>query len=404
MNFAIIVAAGKSKRMNKKENKVFLPILGKPMICHTIKNFNDCGSIDEIIVVAQRNDIKKINEIKQKYNFDKIKKIVDGGKERQDSVYNGLMSIKAEDGDVVVVHNGSNPLVREKEIVGCISAAKKHGAAVAGVPLKDTIKKIKNDFVDRTIDREGIYQVQTPQAIKYGIFVEGFRNAKKKKLKFTDDVSLVEALGKKVKIVPCSYENIKITTQDDLGIVEGILMSKKIKDFRDTKNSKNFLVRRYNSGFRIGLGQDSHRFADRNKKLILGGYTVPNEVGLEANSDGDIILHALFNAISSAIGEKSLGYYADAMYKKGITDSREYLKVILNKLNQKNMRINNVSISIEAKKPKLDNHTDNIKKSLSKILKLEEEKIGITCTSGDWLTSFGKGEGMQCFVVVTIKE
>ena len=388
MNFAIIVAAGKSKRMSKNVNKVFLPLLNKPMISYTIKNFQNCKHIDEIIIVTQKNDVKKISEIKQKYNFNKIKNIVFGGIERQESVYNGLMSIKnARNDDIVVVHNGSNPLVKESEIVECINAAKQYGAAVAGFPLKDTIKKISNDFVEKTIDRKDIYQIQTPQAIKYGLFVEAFNNAKKKKIEVTDDVSLVEALGKKVKIVPCSYENIKITAQDDIAIAEGILMK---------RNNIRLNVR-------VGFGQDSHRFsANKSKKLVLGGYIVPNEIGLEANSDGDVVLHALFNAISSAIGERSISFYADNMYKKGITDSKEYLKVILNKLNEKNYQISNVSISIEASKPKLEKYTKKIQDSLSKILKLEKENIGITYTSGDGLTSFGRGEGMQGFAVVSL--
>ncbi len=388
MNFAIIVAAGKSRRMKKNTNKIFLPLLNKPMGYYTLKVFQDCSLIDEIIVVAQKSDNKKINEIKQKYNFNKIKKIVAGGKERQDSVYNGLMSINnARNEDIIIVHNGSNPLIKENEIIECINAAKRYGASVAGFPLKDTIKRIDNDFVGKTLDRTNIYQIQTPQAIKYNLFIHAFKNAKKKKLKVTDDVSLVEALGKKVKMVNCSYENIKITTEEDLKIAEGILMRRN----------------NVNTTFRIGFGQDSHKFSqNKNRGLILGGYKVLNEIGLEANSDGDVILHALFNAISSAIGERSLGFYADDLYKKGVTDSKEYLKVILNKLNQKNMEINNISISIETKKPKLEKHTNNIKESLSKILNIEKEKVGITYTSGEDLTDFGRGKGMQCFVVVTI--
>ena len=388
MNFAIIVAAGKSKRMGKDTNKVFLPLLGKPMIYHAIKNFQNCNLIDEIAVVTQKDDFEKINQIKSQYNFNKIKKIVAGGRERQDSVCNGLMSIgQAKKDDIVVVHNGSNPLVKEKEIIECLNSAKKFEAAACGFPLRDTIKRVSSNFVEKTIDRANIYQIQTPQAIKYGLLVEAFKNAKNKKLKATDDVSLIEALGKKVKIVPCSYENIKITTIDDLRIAEAILM------------------RRGNlsSNFRIGFGQDSHKFSqNRSRKLILGGYIVPNEIGMEANSDGDLILHALFNAISSAIGLKSLGHYADPMLERGITDSREYLKTILKKLEGKNMKINNVSISIEAKKPRLDNCTDKIIDSLSRILNTEKENIGITCTSGEGLTAFGRGEGMQCFVVVSL--
>lgn len=385
MNYAIILAAGKGSRMKKSINKVFLPLLDKPMIYHSIKAFQDCDLIDGIIIAAQKDDIKKMNDINQKYGFSKIKGTVEGGKERQDSVYNGLKSVEnASADDVIVVHNGSNPLVKQSEIARCINEAGKFGAAAASFPLRDTIKKIKNGFVEKTLDRKDVYQMQTPQAIRYGIFVEAFKNARSKRLRFTDDVSLVEALGRKVKIVQCSYENIKVTTEGDLKIAESI-MSKAEQ-------------------FRVGFGQDSHRFSlDKGKKLVLGGYIVPNETGLEANSDGDLVLHALFNAISSAIGGNSLGYYADSMLEEGITDSKEYLKVILKKLSGKNMGVNNISISIEARKPRLDSYTGKIKGSLAKILNIERERIGITCTSGEGLTEFGRGQGMQCLVVVTIK-
>lgn len=392
MNFAIIAAAGKGRRMGKNVNKVFLPLLNKPVIYYAIKNFQDCDLIDEIVVVTVKGNIKKIRDMADFYGFSKVKNIIEGGKERQDSVYKGMISIRPRnaENDIVVVHNGGNPLVKEIDIAGCINAAKMYGAAVAGFQVRDTIKKAGDGFVEKTIDRVGLYHAQTPQAARYGLFAEAFRNAKKKKLAVTDDVSLVEALGKKVKIVPCSHENLKITAQDDLRIAEGILMKRLMKS-----GSANF-------GFRVGFGQDSHRFGGKSKKLVIGGHVIPNEAGLEADSDGDVVLHALFNAISQAIGERSLGYYADGMCKNGITDSREYLKVILNKLSQKGLKIGNVGIMIEAGKPKLEQHTGRIKHSLSEILKLGKGDIGITYTSGDGLTTFGQGRGIQCFAVVSI--
>lgn len=384
---AIIVCAGKSSRMGQKKNKILLQLAGKPLVYYALKSFEGSKLISEIILVTNKNDEREIKEIIKRYGFKKIKKFANGWKERQDSVYNGLMQIKnAKSEDIVVIHNGSNPLVKGKEIAECIKAAKKYGAAAVGFRLKDTIKKVNNGFVHKTIDRTDVYQMQTPQAVKHGLLIKAFENANKKKLKATDDVSLVEALGKKVKIVPCSYENIKITTKDDLGIAESILMQRQ----------------GMKPDFRVGFGQDSHKFiGDKNKKLVLGGCVI-DEIGFDADSDGDVILHALFNAISSAIGERSLGYYADQLYKNGITDSREYVKVILRRLNSKKLIINNISIMIEASKPKLEKHTENIKNSLSKILKLNKENIGITYTSGKSLTSFGQGRGMQCFVVVSL--
>jgi 2-C-methyl-D-erythritol 4-phosphate cytidylyltransferase / 2-C-methyl-D-erythritol 2,4-cyclodiphosphate synthase len=389
MNFAIIAAAGSGTRMSSGTNKVFLKLLDNPMIYYTLKTFNDSKHIHEIIVVTKKDDIHRIEEVKKNNKFNKISKIVEGGRERQDSVFSGLDSIEnAGEDDIILVHNGSNPLIQEKEIVDVIENTKKFDAAVAGFALKDTIKKTSDGFIENTIDRKDVFQMQTPQGIKYGLFKKAYSNAKEKNLTVTDDVSLVEHLGKKVKIVPCSYENFKITTREDLKIAEGILI---------TRDGLNKVAR-------VGIGQDSHRFSkDSNKKLYLGGIVIPGEIGFEANSDGDVILHALFNAISSAIGARSLGYYADPMCKKGITDSKEYLKVILGKMKKKNLKINNASVMIEAGKPKLGQHINDIKRSLSKILKLEKDKIGITSTSGEKLTEFGKGWGIQCFVVITVK-
>ena len=381
MNIAIIVAAGKGKRMNSGENKTFLEINGMPMIYHTVKKFQDCSEIDSILIVTTREDINKMNDLMKKYGFSKIKNIVEGGKERQDSVYCGLMNSNAKENDIIVVHNGSNPFVKGIEIRNCINEAEKHGAAVCAFPLKDTIKKVNNGFVEKTLDRKDVYQMQTPQCVEFRIFKEAFTHAKDKKLNFTDDVALVESIGKRVKIVECSYENIKMTTKDDLKIAQGLM----------------------GNNYPVGIGQDSHGFSEKKKKLMIGGYEIPNENGLEADSDGDIVLHSLFNAISSAIGERSLGHFANPMFKKGIVDSKEYINVILVKLNEKGMKINNISISIEAAKPKLEPHSDKIKESLSTILKLDKEKIGLTFTTGDKLTSFGLGKGMQCFAVVSLK-
>ena len=399
-NHVIIAAAGKSTRMDANSNKVFLPLLGKPIIYHTIRIFENCNSVDSITIVVQKEDIEKINNIKNNNNFKKIKNIVDGGIERQDSVYNGLMAIKnlsnnIDNEDIIIVHNGSNPLVKEDEINECIENTKQYGAAVVGFPVKDTLKEAKEGIIIKTVDRTNLWQMQTPQAIKHGLFLRAFENAKNKNLKFTDDASLVEALGQKVKIIKCSNENIKITTPEDLVIAEGIMMKRNM--------GKKLLFQEKSNFFRVGFGMDSHAFSKQNKPLVLGGFIVPNETGLEGDSDADVILHALFNAISQSIGERSLGHYATPLFReKGIADSKEYIKVILDKLGLLNYAINNVGITIEAKKPRLEQYSENIKESLAFILGINKDKIGLNFTSGEELTAFGQGEGMQCFAVVTI--
>ncbi len=381
MNHAIIVAAGSSSRMNGT-NKILADIGGKPILAHTLGAFEQCNDVDSITVVTQKQFFNDVKLLQKKYNVKKIKNLVEGGKERQDSVFNGVSSLKnVKENQVVVVHNGSNPLVSAKEISECVSEAKKHGAAVCAFPLKDTIKKVSGGFVEQTLSRENVWQMQTPQCVQYGIFKKAFDAARKNKKYYTDDVALVEAIGKKVKIVECSYRNIKITTPDDLEIAQKML----------------------GSAVKMGVGQDHHRFVGKGKKpLVIGGYVIPNETGLEANSDGDIVLHALFNAISSALGGRSLSITADSMFKKGITDSSKYLEPLLKEMKNKGYSASNVSVSIEAKKPKLEPHHDKIKASVCRILDVSSEQVGLTFTTGEELTGMGRGEGMACSCVVSL--
>lgn len=155
--------------------------------------------------------------------------------------------------------------------------------------------------------------------------------------------------------------------------------------------------------FRIGLGQDSHRFSqDENKKLILGGVEIADEGGLEANSDGDLILHAICAAIEQALGRTNFSVYADAMCKDGITNSVEYLRMALGHMREDGFMINNLGISIEAKHPKILPIEDKIKDSLVKLLEIEKNAIGINATTGEGLTAFGRGEGMQALVVISL--
>jgi len=155
---------------------------------------------------------------------------------------------------------------------------------------------------------------------------------------------------------------------------------------------------------RVGLGRDSHRFEkDGNKPLVLGGVTVSEKGGLEANSDGDVILHALFNAISQSCGGESLGYYADPLCKKGIKDSRKYLEIACDMVHGIGYRVGNVGIMVEAKRPYLS-HDDiqKIKRSIAGLLGIGEGDVGLTFTSGEELTSFGRGEGILVQAIVCL--
>ncbi|MGB9814255.1 MAG: 2-C-methyl-D-erythritol 4-phosphate cytidylyltransferase [Thermovenabulum sp.] len=219
---AIIAAGGKGKRMNSAKSKQYLPLKGFPILYYTLTVFETLKEIDEIILVVGGQDVEFVKkEIINKYKFKKIK-VVEGGFERQDSVYNGLRSC-APQTDIVVIHDGVRPFITHKLILESIEAAKIYNAAGVAVPVKDTIKIVEDGFIKTTPDRRKLFAIQTPQTFKYGLILEAHEAAKKEGFYGTDDAVLVERLGVKVKIIDGSYENIKITTPEDIIIAEAFL-------------------------------------------------------------------------------------------------------------------------------------------------------------------------------------
>jgi len=382
MNYAIIVAAGKGKRMNNKVNKILLLLNDKPIIYHSIKPFEDSALIDRIFLMVNKNDVIDVNGMIKENNFKKVE-VIEGGEERQDSVYNGIRLLKnAKEDDIVIIHNGVNPFISDSLIEEVIKDAKEHGACSAAFKARDTIKEVDDDnFVLKTLDRSRLWQMQTPQAAKYRLLVRAFVKAYNDGYYGTDDVELIERLGEKVKIVECGRENFKITMPIDM------------------ENAK-FI---YNAD-RVGIGLDSHKFGDKPKQLILGNVVIPDENGLEANSDGDVILHSMFNALSSAVGGKSLGFYADPLCSKGIKNSAVYLKIVLEIIKEKGFKINNIGIMVEGKKPRLDKYEELIKEKIASLCNIEHTQVGLTVTSGEELTAFGKGEGVQVFSIVSLRK
>jgi len=401
MNHAIILAAGQSQRMRSSGDKLLAKAAGYPVLYYAIATLNDHDKINSITIVANKTNRDEISKIVKEYKFKKVKLIALGGLTRQESLEKGLNAItaklKLKKDDLIVVHNGANPLVSYDEITEAIEKAEIHGACIVGHGIEETVKKVKGKSITETLDRNELFAAQTPQIIKFEILKKALQNATKKDLKVTDESMLVEALGHKVVTVSAHKNNFKITTHEDFERLKALL-GETAKDFR------------------VGIGQDSHAFEreegrqhkststrDAKKGLTLAGVYFPEEPKLQANSDGDVILHAIFNAISQAFGGESLGFYADAMCeKKGIKDSEKYLDVMLEKIEKENFEIGNIGLMIECKRPKIDPIAKKLKESLSKILSIDIKQIGITSTSGENLTSFGLGLGIQCFAIISL--
>jgi 2-C-methyl-D-erythritol 4-phosphate cytidylyltransferase len=224
MNTAIVLAAGRGSRMNAGMNKQFMPILGKPLLAHTLEIFQACRQVGSIILVAGKGELELCRKlIVEPYGFSKVDKLIEGGNERQESVYKGLLALEADCG-IVLIHDGARPILPGDIIERCIEGAEKYGAVSAGMPAKETVKILDNKgFVKYTPQRELVWITQTPQAFRRDLIKRAHENAIAEGISGTDDASLVEILGEKVKMLESSYENIKITTPEDIIVAETLM-------------------------------------------------------------------------------------------------------------------------------------------------------------------------------------
>ncbi|MBE3587535.1 MAG: 2-C-methyl-D-erythritol 4-phosphate cytidylyltransferase [Thermoanaerobacteraceae bacterium] len=222
--FAVIVAAGRSLRMGQGINKQLLPLGGIPVLARSLQVFEEAVPVKGYVLVVAPADVERFNHlVRREWNCHKMIAVAAGGGSRQESVFRGLSALPRETA-VVLVHDGARPLVHAGLVERVAEAAARWGAATAAVPVKDTVKQAGPDeFVARTLPRDSLWLAQTPQAFHYALLVEAHQRAREEKITATDDASLVEAMGRPVKLVPGSYRNIKITTPEDLAVAEALL-------------------------------------------------------------------------------------------------------------------------------------------------------------------------------------
>ena len=223
MNVAIIVAAGQGTRMGGERAKQFLELAGIPIIIHTLKAFEQCDGIQEIIVVLAAQESASFLSLAGKYSLQKLSKVVPGGITRCESVWHGLQAVRAATAEVVAVHDGVRPFITPDEITRTVNAAAEHEAAVLVAPVTDTIKEVKDGWIVRTLMRSQLRRALTPQCFHYSLLRRAYEHADVMNTDLTDDSVLVEMLGKDVAIVEGSVRNIKITTPEDLAIAEGMI-------------------------------------------------------------------------------------------------------------------------------------------------------------------------------------
>lgn len=381
---AIIAAGGSGKRLGSDVSKQYLCLHAMPVLVHTLNVFQQSDVVQDIVLVAPKDDLVFVREqIVEKYAVTKVSAIVAGGRERQDSVRNALEAV-AKPCDVVIVHDGVRPFVTREMIAGVVKAAVEGGAASIGVSAKDTIKETTGEnIVAATLPRQNLWQTQTPQAFQYELLRRAYAKAAQDGFYGTDDASLVERMGEPVRMIAGSYENIKITTPEDLKIAEA-LMKEKMKE---------------QTIFLSGIGYDSHRFA-ADRKLILGGVEIPSDRGLLGHSDADALLHAVCDALLGMAGAGDIGRHFpdhDEAYKD--ISSLILLKRVGEIIAQRQITISHIDVTVMMERPKLSPYAKAMAANIAGILKISETAVNIKAKTNEGMGFVGRAEGAAVLAI-----
>ena len=367
---AVIVAAGSGTRMGTDVPKQFLKIGGRTILETTVAVFEKNPYVDDIQVLTGRDFVEFCEELCRP--FEKVRSILPGGKERQDTVWEAVRRIS--DGELVLIHDGVRPYVTDAVIEGVLAGAKSAGAAVPAVASKDTIRQTAAEGGSRTLDRKTLFQVQTPQGFASEILREAYEAAYRDGFLGTDDAGLAERIGQTILLTEGDYANIKITTREDLPME-----------------------------IRVGTGYDVHRLTG-GRKLILGGVDIPYEKGLDGHSDADVMVHALMDALLGAAGLGDIGRHfpdTDPQYK-GIS-SLKLLEIVNQRIHEAGYELGNADVTIIAQRPKLAGYISQMEENLAAVLGADMRQINVKATTTEKLGFTGRGEGIAAEAACIIK-
>lgn len=368
----VIVAGGLGKRMGRP--KQMLSLAGKPVLLRAVEAFAHIDFVKQIIVVTppeNREIIKK--------NFPSVV-FAQPGATRLASVINGVALLDPR-ADAVAVHDGARPLVDSRAAARCLRRGFESGAAVLAVPVKDTIKQVRGNAVEKTLQRNTLWQAQTPQCYQAAVLRRALD-------KFgylqdaTDESQLVERLGVQVQIEPSDYQNLKITTPEDLIMAEAFLQN--------------------GAQVRTGFGFDLHRL-QTGRKFIIGGVEIAHDKGFLGHSDGDVVLHAVCDAILGALCEGEIGLLfppTDPTIKD--IDSKKIAARVVEIMQKRHAHVVHMDVTLVTQEPKISPHYTAVRNSLAEIFQLQPQQVSFKSKSHEHVGAIGRGEAAECFAQVTV--
>jgi 2-C-methyl-D-erythritol 4-phosphate cytidylyltransferase/2-C-methyl-D-erythritol 2,4-cyclodiphosphate synthase len=381
---AVIVAAGSSTRLSGPVPKPLLLLDGRTILERTLEAFERSPHIDQVAVAVGAPHVGAVRALLG----GKVRAVVPGGELRRASVAAGLEVLSAV--DWIVVHDGVRPFVSEALIERVLNAAQRWGAASAALPVTDTLKDVREDRVRRTVDRAGLFAVQTPQAFRAGLLRDAHRRVPMTET-VTDDAELVERLGEPVAVVPGDPANIKITTPADLDLARRYAAAARGSDG-------------VGGTIRIGVGYDIHPLTP-DRALVLGGVTIPHPRGLAGHSDADVLVHAVMDAVLGAAGQPDIGHQFppdDPAYRNA--DSLALLKSVADRLRTEGWFVVNVDAVILAEAPRLSPFVEAMRARLAGALRIQAGAVGVKATTMEGLGPVGRGEGIAAQAVALLRK
>jgi 2-C-methyl-D-erythritol 4-phosphate cytidylyltransferase/2-C-methyl-D-erythritol 2,4-cyclodiphosphate synthase len=382
---ALIAAGGRGLRVGADRPKQFLDIGGRSLLDLSLSALAASSQIDELIVAVPSEFVGDM-AAGLTGRFTKPLQVVAGGPRRQDSVANAFQSASVE-ADLIVIHDAARPFVTSEVIARTIAAALAHGAAIAAIPVRDTVKQAGLPHTDgtrpirATVPRDEVFLAQTPQAFRRDVLARALREGHS--IEATDEAMLVERLGLPVHVVEGDVRNVKITTRSDLAAARG-------------------LAAQAPGSIRIGHGYDLHRLV-AGRPLILAGVAVPFDLGLDGHSDADIVCHAVTDAVLGAAGLGDIGrLFPDTDPQWKGADSIQLLAGAMARVHDAGYRVSNVDVTVIAQQPKLLPFLDQMRRNLAAALGADETAVSVKGKTNEGVDSMGRSESMAAHAVALL--
>ena len=395
---ALIVAAGRGHRVGGPLPKQYRQLAGRAVLEHSVQRFATHPGIDRVRVVINPADRPLYDEAVRESGGAADASLlapVGGGATRQDSVRNGLESLAESPPDLVLIHDGARPLVSAAVIDGALDALAGHDGALPALAVSDSLKRAVPGSVVITgaVPREGLWRAQTPQGFRFPAILDAHRAAAGNAL--TDDAAVAEQAGLSVVLTPGDEDNLKITTERDFARAERVLAAQSGRDVAAAAEAA--------FETRVGMGFDVHRFGPGDH-LMLGGVAVPHAQGVVSHSDGDVVLHAIVDALLGAMAAGDIGTHfppTDEAWRDA--ESALFVAHALKLLAERGGHLSHVDVTVICQRPRIGPHREAMLARLAHVLGVHPARISLKATTTERLGFTGRGEGIAAQAVATVR-